>query len=124
MDLAGSLVRGEAVAGECDQFVGLGGTALAKCDVCDDRLATVVVGRTHDRRLEDRWDQYLFGPDLMVAPVWRIGERSRPVYFPKGTWRSYWNASEVYQGPRTVTVDAPLDTIPVFRREGAVVPGP
>jgi alpha-glucosidase (family GH31 glycosyl hydrolase) len=71
-----------------------------------------------DRMLGDLWDQYMFGPDLMVAPVWRIGERSRSVYFPKGTWRSYWDASQVWHGPRTVTLDVPLDTILVFQRGG------
>src|SRR5439155_23997107 len=61
-----------------------------------------------DRRLADRWDQYLFGPDLMVAPVWKTGQRSRSVYFPTGTWRSYWNPGAVYRGRGTTTVDVPL----------------
>jgi alpha-glucosidase (family GH31 glycosyl hydrolase) len=81
----------------------------------------------HDRRdprLADRWDQYLFGPDLMVAPVWRVGERRRKVYFPRARWRSYWDRSRTWVGPRTVTLDVPLDTILVFERDGATVPGP
>jgi alpha-D-xyloside xylohydrolase len=77
-----------------------------------------------DRRLRDRWDQYLFGPDLLVAPVWRTGERSRTVYVPRGLWRSYWNPAETIKGPRTVTVDVPLDHIPVWVRDGAGVPPP
>jgi alpha-glucosidase (family GH31 glycosyl hydrolase) len=76
------------------------------------------------RKLRALWDQYLFGPDLLVAPVWRVGQRSRSVHLPKGTWRSYWNAAEVVEGPRTVTVDVPLDHIPVYVRDGAVVPPP
>jgi alpha-glucosidase (family GH31 glycosyl hydrolase) len=75
-----------------------------------------------DRKLRDRWDEYLFGPDLLVAPVWKSGERSREVYFPKGTWHSYWDASERVKGPRTLTVDVPLDTIPVWVRGDATVP--
>ena len=35
-----------------------------------------------DRKLVDRWDQYLFGPDLLVAPVWKVGERSRVRLLP------------------------------------------
>ncbi len=77
-----------------------------------------------DRNLVDRWDQYLFGPDLLVAPVWKVGQRARDVYLPRGTWRSYWDPTQVFQGRRRITVDAPLDTIPVFVRDGAVVPGP
>jgi alpha-glucosidase (family GH31 glycosyl hydrolase) len=71
-----------------------------------------------DRKLRDLWDQYMFGPDLMVAPVWRVGERSREVYFPRGTWRSYWDASQIYRGRRRVTVQVPLDTIAVFVLDG------
>jgi alpha-D-xyloside xylohydrolase len=69
-----------------------------------------------DPEVADRWDQYLFGSDLMVAPVWRSGERAREVYFPSGRWESLWNASEVHEGPRFEVVAAPLDVIPVYRR--------
>ncbi len=74
--------------------------------------------------LKDRWDQYLFGSDLLVAPIWEIGQRSREVYLPSGTWRNYWDSSQVYQGRQTLTVEAPLDIIPVFVRDGATVPSP
>jgi alpha-D-xyloside xylohydrolase len=77
-----------------------------------------------DPTVADLWDQYLFGPDLMVAPVWRIGQRARQVYFPPGTWRSYWNEAERYEGPATVTVDTPLDVIPVYVRGDAEPPRP
>jgi alpha-D-xyloside xylohydrolase len=77
-----------------------------------------------DPKLADRWDEYLFGPDLLVAPVWKVGQRSRDVYLPRGCWRSYWERSQKVCGRRTVTLDAPLGTILVFVREGAVVPGP
>src|SRR6185503_6998374 len=69
-----------------------------------------------DAKLRDRWDEYLFGPDLLVAPVWKSGERQREIYFPKGTWRSYWDPSDRVKGPRTKTVDAPIDVIPVYVR--------
>jgi alpha-glucosidase (family GH31 glycosyl hydrolase) len=81
------------------------------------------VDRT-DRHLADRWDEYLFGPDLLVAPVWKVGERRRRVYFPKGTWRGYFQPALVFTGPRSVDLDVPLGEILVFTREGAVVPGP
>ncbi len=83
----------------------------------------VFIDRTN-RRLRDRWDQYLFGPDLLVAPVWRTGARSREVFLPRGRWRNYFDQSQVLKGPRTITVSAQLDEIPVFLRDGAVVPGP
>jgi alpha-glucosidase (family GH31 glycosyl hydrolase) len=77
-----------------------------------------------DSRLRDRWDQYLFGPDLLVAPVWRTGERARQVYLPRGRWRDYFEPARLFDGPTTVTVEVPLDAIPVFVRDGAMVPGP
>jgi alpha-glucosidase (family GH31 glycosyl hydrolase) len=77
-----------------------------------------------DRRLRDRWDQYFLGPDLLVAPVWRSGARSREVYLPRGRWRNYFDRTQAFEGRTTVTVDVPLDAIPVFVRDGAEVPGP
>jgi alpha-glucosidase (family GH31 glycosyl hydrolase) len=76
----------------------------------------------NDEALRDLWDQYLFGPDLMVAPVWRKGEREREVYFPAGTWRSLWDDDERYAGPARVRVAVPLDVIPVYVRGDARSP--
>ncbi len=75
-----------------------------------------------DSNVLDRWDQYMFGPDLMVAPVWRSGDRQRDVYFPAGRWSDYWDSSFEVEGPVSIVVDVPLDTIPVFVRDGASVP--
>ncbi len=65
-------------------------------------------------------DQYLFGPDLLVAPV--VNEDTfRTISFPSGVWTSLWDGKTV-TGPVERKVDAPLDTIPVYLRPGAVVP--
>jgi len=77
-----------------------------------------------DRKLADRWDEYLFGPDLLVAPVWKAGQRGRLVYFPKGTWHNYFDRAQSFRGRRTVKFPVPLDTILVFERGGTRVPGP
>ena len=67
-------------------------------------------------------DAYLFGRDLLVAPVLEAGARSWDVYLPKGAvWRDAWTGEE-YEGGRTVTVDAPLERIPLFLRDGATLP--
>jgi alpha-D-xyloside xylohydrolase len=67
-------------------------------------------------------DAYLFGRDLLVAPVLEAGARSWDVYLPKGaTWRDAWTGEE-HEGGRTVTVPAPLDRIPLFLRDGARLP--
>ena len=67
-------------------------------------------------------DAYLFGRDLLVAPVLEAGARSREVYLPKGaSWRDAWTGEE-HEGGQTVTVPAPLDRIPLFLRDGATLP--
>jgi alpha-glucosidase len=74
-----------------------------------------------DRHARETDDQYLFGRNLLVAPVTKSGVTARHVYLPSGTWYS-WHEDKVYEGGQYVTVAAPLDYIPVFVRGGAVVP--
>jgi len=76
----------------------------------------------NDPKVRDMWDEFMYGDDLLVAPVWRTGQRSRQVYLPEGSWQDFWNRSATYQGPTTISVDAPLDTIPVFIKAGAQLP--
>lgn len=74
-----------------------------------------------DARAAPLWDQYLFGRDLLVAPIIREGDTSREVYLPAGRW---WHLFESrwYDGGRRHKVAAPLERIPVFLRQGAVLP--
>ncbi len=65
-------------------------------------------------------EQYMFGPDLLVAPVVEEGA-SKTIAFPSGVWTSLWDGATV-SGPVTRKVSAPLDTIPVYLKPGAVVP--
>ena len=62
-------------------------------------------------------DQYLLGPDYLVAPVTAQGATSRLVYFPAGaSWKSFWTA-ELIRGGVLLNVSAPLDVIPVYKRQ-------
>ncbi|MCH9274863.1 glycoside hydrolase family 31 protein [Bifidobacterium amazonense] len=65
-------------------------------------------------------DEYLFGPDILVAPVTELGARSRSVYLPGGETTTWTNlhTGETLAGGQTVTVDAPLDVVPAFARNG------
>lgn len=65
-------------------------------------------------------DQYMFGRELLVAPA--VTEyQSRSVVFPDGKWTDLWTG-EVFAGPVRVQREVPLQTIPVYLKEGAVVP--
>jgi alpha-glucosidase (family GH31 glycosyl hydrolase) len=66
----------------------------------------------------DLFDQYLFGPDLLVAPVWLNGVTQRDVHVPPGTWIDAWTRQAV-DGPQVVTVDAPEHRQPIFVRDGS-----
>jgi alpha-glucosidase len=65
--------------------------------------------------------EFLFGDDLLVAPVLKDGESTWSVYLPRGDWYDFWTDRR-YTGPKYVTVDAPLDRVPIFVRGGAIVP--
>jgi alpha-D-xyloside xylohydrolase len=64
--------------------------------------------------------QYLFGDAFLVAPVF-AKEADVPVYLPAGRWVDYWSKHS-YAGPGWITVNASLDTLPLFVREGAIIP--
>jgi alpha-D-xyloside xylohydrolase len=65
-------------------------------------------------------DQWLLGDALLVAPIIDASDR-RAVYLPHGRWTDWWSG-EVREGGRWHDVAAPLDTLPLWLREGAVVP--
>jgi len=72
-----------------------------------------------DEKTYEIGDAYLFGPDILVAPVTEAGAKSRSVYLPKGAnWVNY-STGETWEGGQTVRVEAPLAVLPLFIREGA-----
>jgi alpha-glucosidase (family GH31 glycosyl hydrolase) len=81
-------------------------------------------------------DQFMFGPDLLAAPVLAPGATRRPLYAPAGRWIDLWRsasyragngalrlgAARVLRGRRPLTLPAPLDELPLLVRAGAVIP--
>ncbi|GGG98071.1 TIM-barrel domain-containing protein [Silvibacterium dinghuense] len=75
-----------------------------------------------DAKAAEITDEYMLGPAFLVAPVTDQGATSREVYLPAGTdWYNYWT-NEKLHGGQTVTVQAPIDTIPLFVRAGSILP--
>ena len=76
----------------------------------------------NDPKVADLRDEYMFGPAFLVAPVTEQGATSREVYLPAGAdWYNYWTNERV-KGGQTITVAAPIDTIPLFVRAGSIIP--
>lgn len=66
------------------------------------------------------WETYLYGPDLLVSPIWEKGKREKQVYLPSGAqWRDAWHTSKVYRGGQTITIAAELHELPIFVRVGS-----
>lgn len=67
-------------------------------------------------------DQYMFGPSLLINPVHEYKSRKRTLYLPAGQgWYDLYTGKYT-AGGQTVTVDAPYETMPVFVKEGAIIP--
>lgn len=68
-------------------------------------------------------DEYLWGSEVLVAPVFKKGARSRKVYFPAGdTWINWNKPSQTFAGGTTATVAAPLEEMPMFVKAGSFIP--
>ncbi len=68
------------------------------------------------------WWTYLYGPDILVSPVWKRNQRTQDIYLPSGSqWRDAWQTDKIYDGGRTVTVSAELHQMPIFVRVGSSV---
>jgi alpha-glucosidase len=66
-------------------------------------------------------DQFMVGADLLAAPIVKQGQTQRVVYLPAGTWFDYWTGKQ-YSGGTTIHAEAPLETVPLYVRGGAIVP--
>jgi alpha-glucosidase/alpha-D-xyloside xylohydrolase len=66
-------------------------------------------------------DEYLWGRDLLIAPVVEKGATARRLYLPKGTWYDWWTGKTA-AGPRWVERRVDLATMPIYVRAGAIVP--
>jgi alpha-glucosidase len=66
-------------------------------------------------------DQVLLGSSLMAAPVYRPGVEYRAVYLPEGTWYDWWTGEQL-PGGQTILAPAPLETMPLYVKAGAIIP--
>jgi alpha-D-xyloside xylohydrolase len=73
-----------------------------------------------DPAVSDMDDQYMLGPDLLVAPVLRADDTVE-VYLPDDEWVDYWTGERIH-GPATLDREVPLDSMPLFVRAESIIP--
>ena len=69
---------------------------------------------------DDIKDQYMMGDNILVAPVFE-GEHSRKVFLPAGKWYDFYTGKLVGENQQ-VTIETPLERIPLFVRDGGIIP--
>jgi alpha-D-xyloside xylohydrolase len=85
-------------------------------------MRALVMDHGKDIKVNNIGDQYMFGPSLMICPVYKYEAREREVYFPSTSgWYDFYTGKFV-AGNQTKTVKAPYEQMPIFVPEGAIIP--
>ena len=85
-------------------------------------MRALVMDFSNDKNVRNIGDQYMFGPSLLVAPVYNYRARSREVYLPSSTnWYDFYTGRYI-NGGYSIKADAPYGRIPLFVREGSIIP--
>lgn len=84
-------------------------------------LQALVFHHPHDRQCWHIDDEYYFGDDFLVAPVMN-SEGRRDVYLPEGNWVNFFTGERISGGRWLYGLEVPLELMPVYVREGAVIP--
>jgi len=75
-----------------------------------------------DKKVHPIYDQYMFGPAMMICPVLEPGIRTRPVYLPENNiWYDFWT-NEVFAGGHTIERETPVSRIPILIKGGSILP--
>ena len=96
-------------------------TAKETCETGLPMMRALWLHFPDDAQAAARGDEYLFGRDLLVAPVVEKGATSRTLYLPRGTWYDFWT-NEKHEGGREITRNVDLGLTPLYVRAGAVLP--
>ena len=85
-------------------------------------MRALVMDFPSDKNVLDIANQYMFGPSLLVSPVTKYKATSREVYLPAGQgWYDFYRG-QYQDGGKTITASAPYERIPVFVKEGSILP--
>ncbi|MDG1572591.1 glycoside hydrolase family 31 protein [Robiginitalea sp. M366] len=84
-------------------------------------LKPLVYFDQEDAQTHFRTDEFIFGEHILVCPVQEPNAKGRRMYLPRGKWHNYWTG-EVLEGGSEKWVAADIDKIPIFIKEGAIIP--
>ena len=85
-------------------------------------MRAMVMDFGNDQSVENTGDQYMFGPSLLVAPVYTYKARTREVTFPSACgWYDFYTGKYIKGGQR-IDVAAPFEHMPLFVKEGSIIP--
>ncbi len=84
-------------------------------------LKSLVLYDQHDPQTHYRNDEFIFGEKILACPITAPNQKGRRMYFPLGKWYNFWN-DELVKGGSEQWVDADLDSMPIFVKEGAIIP--
>ncbi|PQJ80837.1 glycoside hydrolase family 31 protein [Polaribacter porphyrae] len=84
-------------------------------------LKSLVLFDQEDQHTHYRSDEFVYGEQILVCPIQEPNAKGRRMYVPRGKWYNFWT-DEVIEGGKETWVDADLDSMPIFIKEGAVIP--
>jgi alpha-glucosidase len=87
----------------------------------DPMIKPLVYFDQEDAQTHYRSDEFVFGNQFLVCPIQEPNALGRRMYIPKGKWYNYWT-NEVVEGGKEIWVAAAMDTLPLFVKEGAIIP--
>ena len=74
-----------------------------------------------DHQTHYRTDEFVYGDKILVCPIQEQNAKGRRMYIPRGKWYNFWT-DEIVEGGKEKWVDAEIDSMPIFIKEGAVIP--
>ena len=84
-------------------------------------LKSLVLYDQEDHGTHYRSDEFIFGEQILACPIQEPNAKGRRMYIPRGKWYNFWT-DEVVEGGKEMWVDADIDSMPIFIKEGAVIP--
>ncbi len=84
-------------------------------------LKSLVLYDQKDHQTHYRTDEFIYGDKILVCPILEPNAKGRRMYIPRGEWYHYWT-DEIVTGGKEKWVDAEIDSMPIFVKEGAIIP--